>query len=117
MRKIQNVKLANETISCYLGDLKFDAEGIVEINNDELDLTGLLGLKGYSLIKEAQTTRVPQIPPLGDNDTTEVLTPRKTELEELTIRQLVKYAEEHRIILEGVSKKADIIQAILDSEE
>lgn len=38
-------------------------------------------------------------------------------LEELTVKELVEYAEEHNIDLDGVTGKANIIKAIKEAEE
>lgn len=110
---IKNYKRANRTISIRDNLVKFDSNGVAEIEDEKL-FNVLKTVPEYTpVVKAPITTDDKDKDKDEDEDTnnTEIKS-EKQELNDMSIKQLEKFAKDKNIDLGKATKKSDIIEVI-----
>lgn len=111
MSKIVNLLLKNKEITTSFGNFKFDADGIVDVSDDQAKK--LLSIKGFTVPKNEQKVVLEQkAEPMVD--TTSDKENKSEDLSKLNIMQLKKIAKERGIDLGSANKKDEILALLED---
>lgn len=123
MAILKNIAFANKNLVTAFGKITFDGNG--EVHLDDSAAEKLATLDGFSIVEETTTpdtknaveTKSEQVADEVATDTVEEETADEVidrdELEKMNVPQLRKYAKTNNIDISGLSKKDDIIDAIL----
>ena len=124
MSKIYNEALANAKLTTSLGEVKFDNNGVADIEDEEF-VAGLLKLKGFTLadgnMPNAVEDSVEEVEQEAEEEEPAAVESDEDAGEELSeeilngknIMQLKKIAKDNNIELSGANKKDEIISIIL----
>lgn len=130
MALLKNKKLANKFVITAYGKIQFSAEGIADVEDSVAEKLAtlkdyeLVGAENHDEVKKPEEAvdeqKEDEVVDETDSDEEEIIDEEyeeevdlKAELEAMNVKQLEKYAKENDIDLNGATKKADIISAIL----
>lgn len=138
MKVLMNLRLARRSVQTRFGIISFGPNGQSEVEDNVAD--ALSALNGYSVIESETTnqqsdtknTEEPAVEGKQDKEPEdketiseevsggskcEVETLTRDELDNRTVPAIKKYAKDHSVDIEGLTKKAELLDAIYGYEE
>lgn len=103
-KTIMNLKYKNSKVSFKDISIEFDKDGIATIDDKYADI--IVSLPGYSMVSKGKSVESEK-----SNEKT-----KSENFEDMTVKQLLRYANSNKIDLKGTTKKEEIIKILLDAE-